>query len=151
MKPLAQNKKAFFNYELIEQFEAGAILQGWEVKSIKSGGISLKESYILVRDGKVYLIGAHVPKWPGAYAPKDGETRERELLLHDHEIAKLQNGMKIKGQTITPLDAHLYRGRVKFNIALVRGKKLYDKRSKLKEKDQKREIERDLKNMGMVK
>lgn len=151
MKTLAQNKKAFFNYELMEQFEAGAILQGWEVKSIKNGGISLKESYILVRDGKVYLVGAHVSKWPGAYAPKDGETRERELLLHNQEIVKLQNGMKIKGQTITPLDAHLFKGRIKFNIALVRGKKLYDKRTKLKEKDQKREIERDLKNMGMVK
>lgn len=151
MKLLAQNKKALFNYELLETFEAGLILQGWEVKSIKTGRMSLKESYVVIKDNRAYLIGANVPKWPGAFVPKDDETREKELLLNKKEIAKLLSGVKIKGQTVTPIDAHLFHGRVKLKIALVKGKKLYDKRAKLKEKDQKREIERDLKTMGMLK
>ena len=149
MKMLATNKKALFNYELVENFEAGVILRGWEVKSIKGGNISLKESYVVVKDGHAWLIGAHVGKWQGAVIPIGGETRERELLMHEKELIKLQAGMKIKGQTITPLNVHLFHGRVKVEIALARGKKMFDKRSKLKELDQKREISRDLKSMGM--
>lgn len=151
MKLLAQNKKALFNYDIIETFEAGIILDGWEVKSIKDGRMSLKESYIIVKDGKVFLIGAHIPKWQNAYIVKNAEYRDKELLLNKSEINKLLGGIKIKGQTVTPLDAHLSRNRIKINIALVKGKKLYDKRAKLKELDQKREIERDLKHMNMIK
>jgi len=147
MKVLAKNKKALFNYELLEQFEAGMILKGWEVKSVRRGSVSLKESYVVIKDGKVLLIGAHISKWPGAEIPLGDETREKELLLNGHELIKLQTGVRIKGQTIAVIDVHLQKNRIKAAIALVRGKKLYDKRAKLKEQDQKREIERDLKNM----
>ncbi len=149
MKILATNKKALFNYELVEKFEAGVILNGWEVKSIRAGNISLKESYVIIKDRKAYLQGAHVGKWQGAEIPIGDETRERELLLHEKELIKLLAAMKIKGQTITPLNIHLAKSRIKVEIALARGKKLFDKRSVLKEKDQKREISRDLKHMGM--
>lgn len=151
MKILAQNKKALFNYEIIDKFEAGMVLEGWEVKSMKNGAVSIKEGYIIVKDMRVWLVGAYVSKWPGATIPKDQEKRDKELLLHLNEINKLLGGMKMKGQTITPLDIHLNKGKVKVNLALVKGKKLYDKRSKLKEKDQEREVERDLKHLAINK
>lgn len=149
MKIIETNKKALFNFELIDSYEAGLILDGWEVKSIKAGHVSLKESYVVIKNGKARLIGAHVTKWPGAQIPFGYETRERELLLNRSELLKLQEGVKVKGFTITPLNLHLSHGRVKLEIALARGKKLYDKRAKLKEEDQKREISRDLKRMGL--
>jgi SsrA-binding protein len=149
MKSIAFNKKALFNYEPVEQYEAGLILQGWEVKSLRKGHVSLKESYIVVKNGRAWLIGAHVNKWPGAQVPIGSETRERELLLKDSELTKLGIGVKAKGHTIVPIDLH-FKGRlIKLTLALARGKKLYDKRSKLKEEDQKREIKRDLKTMGL--
>lgn len=148
MKMLETNKKALYNFELIDNYEAGLILDGWEVKSIKAGHVSLKESYVVIKDGHARLIGAHVTRWPGAQIPFGFETRERELLLNKAELRKLQAGVKVKGFTITPLNLHLVHGRVKLEIALARGKKLYDKRAKLKEADQKREISRDLKTMG---
>lgn len=148
MKILETNKKALFNFELVEAYEAGLILDGWEVKSIKAGHVSLKESYVVIKNGKAHLVGAHVTKWQGAQIPIGGETRDRELLLKKSEIAKLMGGVKIKGFTITPLNLHLNRGKIKVEIALARGKKLFDKRAKLKEEDQKREINRDLKKMG---
>jgi len=149
MATLATNKKALFNYELVDKFEAGLILDGWEVKSIRAGNISLKESYVIIKNNRAYLQGAHVGKWQGAVIPIGGETRDRELLLHKDELAKLFSAMKIKGQAIVPLNIHMAKHRIKAEIALARGKKLYDKRSVLKEKDQKSDIARDLKRMGM--
>ncbi len=148
MKIIETNKKALFNFEVVDKYEAGLILTGWEVKSIKAGHLSLKESYVVIKDGKARLIGAHVNKWPGSQSPIGSETRERELLLNKSELVKLLSGVKLKGFTIIPLNVHLNRGRVKLEIALARGKKLYDKRAKLKEADQKLEIKRDLKTMG---
>lgn len=148
MKIIETNKKALFNYDLVSQYEAGLLLTGWEVKSIRKGHLSLKESYVVIRQGRAFLIGAHVNKWPGSNVPAGSETRERELLLNAKELVQLQSGIKIKGQTVVPLNVHLQGKRIKLEIALARGKKLYDKRSVLKEKDQKREIERDLKTMG---
>jgi len=151
MKILAQNKKALFNYDLVTKYTAGLILLGWEVKSIKSSRVSLKESYVIPRNGRLFLIGAHVNKWPGAVIASNGEYRDRELLLKKNEIARLGVGVKVKGHTITPLDLHQERGKIKLTIALAKGKKLYDKRAKLKEEDQARELERDLKKMSVVK
>ena len=151
MKILAQNKKALFNYDLVSKYTAGLILLGWEVKSIKSSRVSLKESYVILRNGRLFLIGAHVNKWPGAAIASGGEYRDRELLLKKSEIARLSAGVKVKGHTITPLDLHQERGKIKLTIALAKGKKLYDKRAKLKEEDQARELERDLKKMSVVK
>jgi SsrA-binding protein len=151
MKILAQNKTALFNYDLVEKYTAGLILLGWEVKSIKGVRVSLKESYVVPRNGRLFLVGAHVNKWPGAVIGKNGEYRDRELLLKKSEVKRLEAGVKVRGHTITPLDLHLERGKVKLTIALAKGKKLYDKRAKLKEEDQKRELERDLKKMNVLK
>jgi len=151
MKILAQNKTALFNYDLVEKYTAGLILLGWEVKSIKGVRVSLKESYVVPRNGRLFLVGAHVHKWPGAVIGKNGEYRDRELLLKKSEVKRLEAGVKVRGHTITPLDLHLERGKVKLTIALAKGKKLYDKRAKLKEEDQKRELERDLKKMNVLK
>jgi len=148
MNFLAENKSALFNYSLVERIEAGVILKGWEVKSIKTKRVSLKESYIIIKNSRVWLIGSHVARWPGANINSDLEYRDRELLINKREIKELLEGVKIKGQTIVPLNIHLFKNRIKLDIALAKGKKLYDKRSVIKERDQIREIARDMKKMG---
>lgn len=148
MTKLATNKYALYDYSLLEQMEAGIILSGWEVKSIKAGWASLKESYITIKNGKVMLVGCHVPRWPGAQVVSAQEDQDRELLIHKSEFNKLLGTIKIQGNTIIPLNFHLSKGRVKMDIALARGTKKYEKRAKLKEMDQRREMERDLKHMG---
>jgi SsrA-binding protein len=148
MNFLVDNKKALFNYDLVLRLEAGIVLQGWEVKSIKDKRASLKESYVIIRNNRAYLIGAHVARWTGANINSDLEYRDRELLLNKKEVKELAMEVKIKGQTIVPLNIHLHRNIIKLEIALAKGKKMYDKRAVIKERDQKREIERDLKKMG---
>jgi SsrA-binding protein len=149
MKILSNNKKALFNYEIIKKYQAGIELKGWEVKSIKSGNVSLKESYVKIVAGEVKIQGMHVSKWAGAGSPDELELdRERKLLLNKNEINQLDSAVKIKGNAIIPLSLYLDKNLIKIEIALGKGKKKYDKRSKLKELDQKREIERDLKHMG---
>ena len=148
MNHLAENKKALFNYDLITRIEAGIILQGWEVKSIKDRRASLKESFIIVKNNQAWLVGAHVARWTGANINSDLEYRERALLLNKKEVRELQTQVKIKGQTIVPLNIHLHRNIIKIEIALAKGRKMFDKRSAIKERDQKREIQRDLKTMG---
>lgn len=149
MKVIETNKKALFNFELVDKYEAGLILHGWEVKSIRAGHVSLKESYVVIKDRRAWLIGAHVKKWSGVELPAGSETRERELLLNDNELTRLEQGVKVKGYTITPLNIHLSGKRIKTEIALARGKKLFDKRAKLKAEDQDRELKRDLKHIGI--
>lgn len=149
MKVLATNKKALFNYEVLKKYQAGLVLHGWEVKSIKNGHASLKESYVKVIDGEAMIEGMHVAMWRGAGEIKEFMLdRSRKLLLHQQEINQLLAGVKIKGQTIVPLNLFLDKNKIKLEIALARGKKKYDKREKLKEKDQIRQINRDLKHMG---
>jgi len=147
MKVLARNKKALFNYEPLKHYEAGIVLQGWEVKSIKAGNVSLKESYITLKDGEPWLVGAHVSKWPGMKEATGVETRHRKLLLNKGELKKLLEGKSIKGNTIVIINFHLSNKRIKAQIAIARGKKQYDKRQKLREKDMKRQIERDLRSI----
>ncbi|MEI7578987.1 MAG: SsrA-binding protein SmpB [bacterium] len=146
MKILANNKKALFNYELIKDFEAGMVLLGWEVKAIKEGRASIKEGFIDVVDGEVWLKGAHINPFKQAdkFAGVD-EYRKRKLLLNREEITKLATGQKIKGNTIVPLRIIHLRRRIKIIIALAKGMKKYYKREKLQEKDLKRQIDRDLK------
>ena len=149
MKILANNKKAIFNYEILKKFQAGLVLQGWEVKSIKSGRVSLKESYVKVMLGIPIIEKMHISEWPGMQKENDPDLdRDRVLLLHQQEINNLISGTKIKGQTIVPLQLFLDKNKIKLEIALARGKKKYDKRAKLKEKDQIRQIDRDLKHLG---
>lgn len=149
MKIISTNKKALFNYEVIKKHQAGISLQGWEVKSIKSGNVSLKESYIKIRNHEAFVDGMNVSPWKGMQDYKDTmSVNERKLLLNRQELNALESAVKIKGQTIVPIQIYIDKNRIKLEVALARGKKLHDKRAKLKEKDQKRQIERDLKHMG---
>lgn len=151
MKTLAHNKYALYSYELLDKYETGIILLGWEVKSIKAGHISLKESYVTFKSGRLYIVSSHVSAWPGVQLTTLDLNRDRELILHKNELAKIQNALHIKGNTAIVTDMVLVRSRVKVNLAIARGKKQYDKRTRLKELDQKRDIERDLKHYDMLK
>jgi len=148
MSLIAENKRALFNFDAVARYEAGIILKGWEVKAIKDKRASLKESFVIVKKGRVYLVGSHVARWPGANVKSEDEYREKELLLGKREIKELEQGVKIKGQTIIPLNYHSTKSMIKVEIALAKGQKLFDKRAKLKEKDQKMDIQRDLKHFG---
>lgn len=147
MKNLSTNKKALFDYEVLKEYEAGIVLNGWEVKSIRSGNASLKESYITVSKGEVWLVGMHISPWPGMSKNELGnEVRDRKLLLNSTEITKITQAKSIQGNTLIPINLHLSRNKIKVKLAVARGKKKYDKRQKLKEKDIKKQIDRDLKD-----
>jgi len=140
-----KNKKAFFDYEIIEKYEAGIVLNGWEVKSIKAGEVSLKESFCFVYKGEIFLKNAHIAPYKMGVSFEKQETRQdRKLLLNKREINKLIGKIKEKGLTLVPLMIYLKKGRVKLEIALAKGKKLHDKKQALKEKDIKREQEREM-------
>lgn len=146
MKQLANNKKAFHDYFIEKKYEAGIELKGDEVKSIKQGKVSIKESFIGDKNGEIYIYGMHVTPFTEAYDKKIDPTRTRKLLLHRKEISSLIGKKSQAGFTIVPLSIYEKNGLVKIEIALAKGKKLYDKRESLKKKDDKRRIERALKN-----
>ncbi|MBO5609862.1 MAG: SsrA-binding protein SmpB [Eubacterium sp.] len=142
---IANNKKAYHDYFIDETFEAGIELAGTEVKSLRMGKCSIKESYVSIEKGQVYVNGMHInPYEKGNIFNKD-PLRKRKLLLHKSEINKLIGKTKEKGTTIVPLKVYFSGSLVKVEIGLARGKKLYDKRQTLAKKDQKREAERDFK------
>ncbi len=144
-KLIANNKKAYHDFFIDETYEAGIALVGTEVKSLRMGNCSIKESYISIEKGEVYIIHMHInPYEKGNIFNKD-PLRKRKLLLHKSEINKLIGRTKEKGYTIVPLKVYFNDGRVKVEIGLARGKKLYDKRNDLAKKDQKRAAERDYK------
>ncbi|MBO4864679.1 MAG: SsrA-binding protein SmpB [Eubacterium sp.] len=144
-KLIANNKKAYHDYFIDETYEAGIELVGTEVKSLRQGNCSIKESYISIDNGEVYIIHMHInPYEKGNIFNKD-PLRKRKLLLHKSEINKLLGRTKEKGYTIVPLKVYFSKSRVKVEIGLARGKKLYDKRNDLAKNDQKREAERDFK------
>jgi SsrA-binding protein len=137
---IAQNKKAFHDYFIEEKFEAGIVLEGWEVKAIRDNRINLKEAYVIIQRGEIYLIGCHVtPLGSASTHVRPDAIRTRKLLLHNEEIAKLIGKVERAGYTIVPLDMHYKGGRIKIQIGLAKGKKQYDKREAEKEKDWKRE------------
>lgn len=142
---IANNKKAFFDYFIEEKYEAGIELVGSEVKSIKAGKTSIKESFIRIINGEIFIMGMSVVPWKYGSVYNPEEHRVRKLLLHKKEIKKLHEKVSQKGFTIVPLNIHLSKGLVKLEIALARGKKNYDKRDSLAKKDQQRTIERVLK------
>lgn len=139
---LANNKKAFFDYFIEDKFEAGIELVGSEVKSIKAGKTSIKESFIRIINNEIFIMGMTVVPWSFGSVYNPDERRVRKLLLHRGEIKKLHEKVTQKGYTIVPLNIHLSKGFVKIDIALARGKKNYDKRDSLAKKDQQRNIER---------
>ena len=146
MKEITKNKKAYFNYEILEKLIAGISLIGQEVKSIKSGRISLKATYVVLRNEEAFLIGANIPPYQPKNAPKDyNPERSRKLLLKKSEIKYLIGKTKQKGLTIVPLRVYNIRGKIKIEIGLVKGKKKFDKREIIKKREGEREIRRILK------
>ncbi len=144
-KLIANNKKAFFDYFIEERYEAGISLHGTEVKSLRMGKCSIKESYIQIEKGEVYIYGMNISPYEKGNIFNKDPLRVRKLLLHRQEIIKLDAGVKVKGYTIVPLNVYLDRGLVKVEIGLAKGKKLYDKRDTLAKNDMKREAEKDFK------
>ena len=137
---IAENKKAFHDYFIEEKFEAGLVLEGWEVKAIRGGRAQLKEAYVIVKDGEVWLLGCHIsPLTTASTHVTPDPVRTRKLLLHAREIAKLIGKVERAGYALVPLNMHFAKGRVKLEIGLAKGKKQFDKRESAKQKDWERE------------
>ena len=142
---IVQNKKAFHDYFIEEKYEAGIALEGWEVKAIRGNRVQLKESYVIIQRGEIYLLGCHIsPLGSTSTHVSLDNVRTRKLLLKGEEIAKLIGKVERSGYTLVPLDLHYKKGFVKCEIGLAKGKKQYDKRAVEKEKDRKREQTRIL-------
>lgn len=140
---IVDNKKAFHEYFIEERYEAGLMLEGWEVKSIRAGRSQLKEAYVVLKKEEVFLIGCHISPLPTASTHIHPDpVRTRKLLLHAHEIRKLIGKVKEAGYTLMPLNLHFSKGRVKLEIGLAKGKKLHDKRLVQKDRDWAREKSR---------
>ncbi len=144
---IIDNRKAFHDYFIDERFEAGLVLEGWEVKAIRAGRVQLKEGYIIVRDGELFLIGMHVsPLETASTHIHPDATRTRKLLLKKEEINKLIGKVEQRGFTLVPLNLHYKNGRIKLDFGLARGKKLFDKRDTERERDWQREKEQLMKH-----
>ncbi|WP_313802065.1 SsrA-binding protein SmpB [Cytobacillus sp.] len=141
-KMIAQNKKAYHDYSIEETYEAGIVLQGTEIKSIRQGKVNLKDSYARIEKGEVFLIGMHISPYEQGNRYNHDPLRERKLLLHNKEISKLIGETKEIGYSLVPLKLYLKNGYAKVLIGLAKGKKKYDKREDLKKKEAKREVER---------
>lgn len=143
---IAQNKKAFHDYFIEERYEAGMALEGWEVKAIRAGRVQLKESYVIVRNAEIHLIGCHISPLTAASTHVNPDpTRTRKLLLRADEISKLIGAVDRAGYTLVPIDMHYTRGRIKLEIGLAKGKKQHDKRETEKRREWQREKQRLLK------
>lgn len=142
---VANNKKAYHDYFIDETYEAGIALHGTEVKSMRMGKCSIKESFIRIENGEVYVYGMHVSPYEMGNIFNKDPLRVKKLLLHRAEINKLQGRIKEKGYTLVPLEVYFSDGRAKVQIGLARGKKLYDKREAIAKKDQQREAEKEFK------
>ncbi len=146
IKTVTQNKKAFHDYFVDERYEAGIELFGTEVKSIRAGGINLKDSYCTVDHGELYAVGIHVSPYEHGNIFNREPLRDRRLLMHKKEIMKLQGLISQKGYTLVPLSVYFKNSRLKVEIGLCRGKKLYDKRDSIAKAESDREIERRMKD-----
>lgn len=143
---IVQNKKAFHDYAIEERFEAGLVLEGWEVKAIRAGQVHLKEAYVIVRDGELWLLNAHItPLKTASTHVQPDPTRTRKLLLNAAEIRRLIGRVERAGYALVPLDLHYKHGRIKLDFGLAKGKRQYEKRAAESEKDWKREQQRLLK------
>ncbi len=149
-KIITQNRKARFEYTILETYECGIVLAGTEVKSIKNGHVNLKDSYAVIRNGEVFVCGMHVSPYEHGNIFNQDPLRDRKLLLHRSEIRKLIGYVQQKGFTLVPLELYFLRGKVKVLLGVVKGKKLYDKREAIAKKDSQREIDRQLKESFRV-
>ena len=140
---IVENRKAFHDYFIEERFEAGLVLEGWEVKAIRAGRANLKEAYVVVKSGELVLLGAHVsPLSTASTHVRADPTRTRKLLMHREEINRLVGQVECAGYTLTPINLHYKNGRVKLEIGLAKGKKQFDKRATIKEREWNREQQR---------
>lgn len=140
------NKKARYDYEIFEKYEAGIVLTGNEIKSIRKGSCNLKDSYVIIKNNEVYILGMHISNYKEGSITNLDETRTRKLLLNRSEINKLQGKVEIKGYTIIPVKLYFVNNRAKLEIAVAKGKHTYDKKDAIKKRDNERESARDLKN-----
>jgi SsrA-binding protein len=146
MKIIAKNKKAYFNYEILESYESGISLLGTEVKAIREGRISLKESYVDIKDNEVFLVNCHISPYEPANRFNHSPLRERKLLLHRREIKRLGGKIREKGLTLIPTKVMINeKGKVKVEISLGKGRKAYQKRDAIRERDRDRELRAELK------
>ncbi|HJW81723.1 MAG TPA: SsrA-binding protein SmpB [Acidiferrobacterales bacterium] len=144
---IAQNRKAWHDYFIEQKFEAGMVLHGWEVKSMRAGRAQLKEAYVVVENGELFLIGAHVSPLPSASTHVHPDpVRKRKLLLHREEISKLVGSVERKGYTLVPLALYWKQGKAKLEIGLAKGKQAHDKRASIKERESDRELARAIKS-----
>ena len=145
IKIVAKNSKAYHDYFIEEKYEAGIELAGTEVKSIRQGHVNLKDSFCLIKDGEMSVIGMHISPYEKGNIFNKDPMRVRKLLLHRHEINKIEGSLQEKGLTLVPLKVYFKNSLVKLEIGVARGKKLYDKRQDIAKKDQRREAEREFK------
>jgi SsrA-binding protein len=144
---IVDNRKAYHDYFIEEKFEAGLALEGWEVKAIRAGRAQLKEAYVIVKDGGIVLIGAHItPLAQASTHVRADPTRTRPLLLHRTEIDRLAGQVERAGYTLVPLNLHYSKGRIKLDVGLAKGKKQYDKRAAVREREWNREQQRLLRD-----
>ncbi|MGI6157873.1 MAG: SsrA-binding protein SmpB [Saccharofermentanales bacterium] len=148
IKIIVDNRRARHEYHILRRLETGIVLTGTEVKSIRQGHLSLGEAYVTVRGGELYLIGAHISPYEQGNRFNPDPTRDRKLLAHKHEIRKLEADVAQKGMTLVPLKAYFRNGRVKLEIGVARGKKLYDKRQAIRDRSVERDMRRRLKDLG---
>ena len=146
MKLICQNKKATFEYFILDTFEAGIKLKGTEIKSIRLGHCNINDAYVIIRNDKVEIVNMFIAKYEQGNIFNHDELRSRELLLHKHEINKLRTKIKLEGLTLVALKCYFKDALVKVEIGLAKGKKLQDKREVIKERDTKRRIEKEIKN-----
>jgi SsrA-binding protein len=144
---IVDNKKAYHDYFIEEKFEAGLALEGWEVKAVRAGRAQIREAYVVVKNGEIVLIGAHfTPLATASTHVVADPTRTRKLLLHRREINRLVGQVERAGYTLVPLNLHFSKGRIKLDVGLAKGKKQYDKRATIKEREWNREQQRVLRN-----
>ena len=144
-KPLAENRRARYDYEILDTYEAGLVLHGYEVKSIKTGRVSLRGAYVVIKDNEAYLINTLIPPYQPANTPDDyNPERNRKLLLNKSEIKSLIGKSKQKGLTLVPLKLYTKRGKIKLGLAVAKGKREIDKREAIKKRETKREVQRKL-------
>lgn len=146
IKVVCRNKKARFDYEILEVIEAGMVLLGTEVKSLRQGRANLKDSYARIKDGELYLMQSHISPYTHAFHDNHQPDRVRKLLMHKREIKRLQGKTQEKGLTLVPLKIYFKDGKAKVELALARGKRTYDKRESLKRKTEQRELEKAIKD-----
>ena len=145
MKIVATNRKAYHDYEVLETYEAGIVLKGTEVKSAKQGRINLKDSYAKIENGEIFLFNAHISPYTHGNVYNHDPRRTRKLLLHKKEIMRLYGKVKEKGLTLIPLKAYIKNGKIKIELGLCKGKKVYDKRAEIKKRDLEREMRYEMK------